>query len=133
MHLFFPELEPPIINIMYRWSGICGQFVLGYFLLSLVISLKLMIFVFYEIATFTSLFLYTSSWLIQYAYVSIEPIDCNLLSSLAVNAILLTSSVNTICFSLLSLCRYFNINFLFIMSSLWFSLRLYTSNLFFSM
>ena len=77
-----------------------------------------MIFVFYEIATFTSLFLYTSSWLIQYAYVSIEPIDCNLLSSLAVNAILLTSSVNTICFSLLSLCRYFNINFLFIMSSL---------------
>ena len=52
-------------------------------------------------------FLYTSSWLIQYAYVSIEPIDCNLLSSLAVNAILLTSSVNTICFSLLSLCRYF--------------------------
>ena len=37
--------------------------------------------------------------------------DCILLSLLALSAILLTSSVNKLCFSLLNLCSDFNINF----------------------
>ena len=54
-----------------------------------------------------SSFLHTRSLLILYVYVSIESIDCILLSSLALNAILLTFSVNTLCFSLPDLCCYF--------------------------
>ena len=61
-----------------------------------------------------------------YAYIPIESIDCILLSSLAFNPILLTSSVNILCFSSLNLCCYFIINLLLFMSSLWFSLRIYT-------
>ena len=66
-----------------------------------------------------------------YAYIPIESIDCILLSSLAFNPILLTSSVNILCFSSLNLCCYFIINLLLFMSSLWFSLRIYTLTLFF--
>ena len=58
---------------------------------------------------------------------SIELIDCIPLSLLALNAILLTSSVNTLYFSLLNLCCDFNINLL--LEILRFSLRLSTSNL----
>ena len=54
-----------------------------------------------------SSFLHTRSLLILYVYVSIESTDCILLSSLALNAILLTFSVNTLCFSLPDLCCYF--------------------------
>ena len=60
----------------------------------------------------------TRSLLLPYADVSTESIDSILLSSLPLNAILLTSSVNTLCFSLLSLCYDFNTNFFCFTNSL---------------
>ena len=65
-----------------------------------------------------SSFSHTSSQLIPYAYISNESIDCILLSSLVVNALLLTSSVNTSCFLLLNLYQDFDIYLLFFVSSL---------------
>ena len=38
MDLFFSDLEPPVIDIPYGWSGICGQFGLCSFMLSFVTS-----------------------------------------------------------------------------------------------
>ena len=67
---------------------------------------------------------------VQYVYVSIEPIDCIILISLVLIEILLTSSVNTSCSSLLNLCYCFNINLLFFMNSLQFSLKVSISTLF---
>ena len=49
---------------------------------------------------FSSLSL-TKSLLVPYAYVSIESIDCTFLSSFELRAILLISSVKTLCFLLL--------------------------------
>ena len=54
------------------------------------------------------------------AYVFIESIDCILLSSFELRAILLIFSVKSLYLSLLSLCCVFNINFLFLMISLLF-------------
>ena len=56
--------------------------------------------------------------LIPCAYVSIESIDCILLSSFELKAVLLISSVKTLCFSLLFFCCVFNITFLCFMISL---------------
>ena len=77
-------------------------------------------------------FLHTRSLLVPFSYISIQSIDWILLSLLALIAILLTSSVNTLCFSLLNLCCDFNIYLSLFMSSLWFPLELYTSFLLFS-
>ena len=65
-----------------------------------------------------SSFLYIKPLLVPYAHVSAESIYCILLSSLALNAILLTTSGNTLCFELLNLCCDLNINLLFFMNSL---------------
>ena len=65
-----------------------------------------------------SSFLLTRSLFFPYAYVSIESIDCNLLSSFKLKAVLLISSVKTLCFALLNLCRVFNITLLFFMNTL---------------
>ena len=62
--------------------------------------------------------------LVTFAYVSIESIDCNLQSSLPLNAVVLTFSVNTLYFLLLILYCDFDINLLFFRNSLLFSLRL---------
>ena len=43
MHFFFPDLEPPIINIQYRWSRIYGHVKIYSVLISLVTSQKLII------------------------------------------------------------------------------------------
>ena len=59
------------------------------------------------------------SLLVSYAYVAIESIDCILLSLSAQNVILLTSSVNSLCFSILNLCYEFNINLLGFFLILW--------------
>ena len=40
----FPDPEPPIINILYGWSEIYGQFLLCSVLFSLTYSSKLIIF-----------------------------------------------------------------------------------------
>ena len=53
----FPDQEPPISNILYGWSGICGKFRLCYFRFSFVTSSKLMIFVLsYYIVRFSLFF-----------------------------------------------------------------------------
>ena len=59
-------------------------------------------------------FIHIKSLLIPCAYVSIESIDSNLLSSFELNEILLVSSVKTVCLSLLNLCCVFKISLLFI-------------------
>ena len=77
---------------------------------------KFNIFVFtYQIYT-RSIFFYV----LFIAYVFIESIDCILLSSFELRAILLIFSVKSLYLSLLSLCCVFNINFLFLMISLLF-------------
>ena len=77
-------------------------------------------------------FLHIRSLLIPCAYVSIESIDCILLSSLELKAILLISSVRALCFTLLNLCFFLNISLLFFMNSFWSSLRISTSISYFS-
>ena len=66
----------------------------------------------YYIATFNLFFIFllTRSLLITYAYVSIGSIDCTLLSSFELKAILLISPVKTLCLSLLNLYSVFNID-----------------------
>ena len=81
----------------------------NHFLYSFIILLRLI-----------SPFLLTRSLLVPYVYVSIESIDCILLSSFELKAILLISSVKTLCLSLLNLCCVFDIDLLFLMNSLWF-------------
>ena len=53
-------------------------------------------------------FLHISSLHVPCAYVSIKSIDCILLSSFELKAILLITSVKTLCHSLLNLCCAFN-------------------------
>ena len=57
----------------------------------------------------TPSFLRILSLLVPYVYVFIESIDCILLSLSALNPILLTFSVNTLCFFHLNLCCNFNV------------------------
>ena len=71
-----------------------------------------------------SFFSLTRPLLVPYAYVSFKSIDCILLSSFELKAILSISSVQTLCLSLLNLYSVFNIDFLFLMNSLLFFLRL---------
>ena len=59
-------------------------------------------------------------------HVSAESIDCILLSSFELKAMLLISSVKTLCFLLLNLCCVFNISLLFFMNCLLFSQKLFT-------
>ena len=65
---------------------------------------------------------------VPYTYVSIKSIACILLSLFELKAILLISSVKTLCLSLLNLCCICNISSLFFVNSV----RLSMSILFFS-
>ena len=76
-------------------------------------------------------FLHIRSLLVPYAYVSIQSIDCILLLSFELKAILLISSAKALCLSLLNPCCVFNISFFFFTKSFWSSLRLSTSVFFF--
>ena len=63
-----------------------------------------------------SSFSLTKSLLVPYAYISIESLDCVLLSSfecMEIWLIWLISSVKTLCLSFLNLCRGFYINLMF--------------------
>ena len=71
-------------------------------------SSKLMIFVFFIIL----LHLISSVLITKYAYVPIESIDYIILLSFELNAILLTSLVNTLCILLLNLYSNLNISLL---------------------
>ena len=131
--LILPSLEPQIFHILYGSSVLFGQF--GFFLMfSLIISSNWIIFVLasYVLHLFFY-FLHARSLIVPYACVSIKSIDYIHLSLLPVNAILWTFFVDTLCFFLFNLCCDFNIISLFSMNSLWFSLRLSTSTLLFSL
>ena len=60
-----------------------------------------------------SFFLDSRSLFVLYAYVSIESIDYFLFSSFKLKAILVISSLKTLCFSLLNLCFVFRISIFF--------------------
>ena len=87
-----------------------------FFMISLTTSSKSIIFCIVLLHLVFSLSL-TKSFLVSYAYVSIESSDCILLSSFELKAILLISSVKTFCLSLLSLCYIFNIGLLVFINS----------------
>ena len=75
---------------------------------------------------------HTKSFLVSYAYVSIESIDCILLLAFELTVILLISSAKTLCFSLLNLCCIFNSDLLFFYKFFVIFLILSMSILFFS-
>ena len=134
MHFFFQIQNLQLLNILYRWSGFCGQFWLCSFMFSFAIPSKVIIFVFFHyIFAFSFFFFYILGLFLFHIDVSIESSDCILSSSLALSAILITSSVNTLCLSLLNFCSVFNINLLFFFCFFFFLwiLRLSTSSLFF--
>ena len=80
-----------------------------------IIRVKHSDFVFIILSCLFNSFLHIRSLRVPYACVSIELIDCILLSSFELQAIFLTSSIKT-CISLLNLCFVFNIC-LFLMNS----------------
>ena len=96
-----------------------SDYVLLFF--SFITSSKLIIFF---IVTFNLFLSLTKSLLAPYTYVSIESVDCILLSLFELKAILLISSVKTLCFSLLNICCIFNIDLSFFINSFLFSLIL---------
>ena len=96
------------------------DYVLFYILFYNIIKVNHFLYSFIILLRLISPFLLTRSLLVPYAYVSIESIDCILLSSFELKAILLISSVKTLCLSLLNLCCVFDIDLLFLMNSLWF-------------
>ena len=101
------------IWIMFFYVFFCNIIKVNHFLYRFIILLHLI-----------SSFSLTRSLLFSYAYISIESIDCILLSSFELKAILLISSVKTLCFSLLNLCCVFNIDLLFLMNFYHFFLSL---------
>ena len=110
----------------------CLQGFLLWFILSFIIQSRSIIFVFYYILMFNFFFFVCYFFIcpICICFCWIEWLY--FLSSLTLRSILLTSSVNTLYFSLLNLFCCFNINLLFLMNSLWCSWRLLTSSLFFA-
>ena len=91
----FPDPEPPIIDILYGWSGIYGQFLLCLILFSLTISSKFMIYTLQPILLSISLS-HTLKAFVPYKYPAILSNFCSLLLSLLFSAILFTSSVYTL-------------------------------------
>ena len=98
----FPVPEPPIINILYGWSGIYGQFLLCLVLFSLTISSKFIIYTLQRILLSISLS-HTLKAFVPYGYVVTLSNVCSLLLSLLFSAILFTSSVYTLWWSLSNL------------------------------
>ena len=78
-----------------------------------------------------SSFSLTKSLLVPYAFFSIESFECILKSSFEIKAILLISSVKTLCLSFLIFCCVFNISLLFLTNYLWFFNTIYVNLAFF--
>ena len=96
-----------------RISGFFYRFRLCSFMLSFIISSKLVIFVLlYYIVTFNLAFFTHYILLVPYVYISIESIDCISWSSFELKVILLVSSVKTLCPFLLNICCVFDISLL---------------------
>ena len=95
------------------WPNRIMLFILS-FLISSKSSMLMSLFIVYSIFSF-NLFFFTHffSLLVPYANVSIESIECILLSPFELKVILLISSVKTLCFKLLNLCLVSNINFFY--------------------
>ena len=91
----FPDPEPPIINILYGWSEIHGQFLLCTVLFSLTISSKFIIYTFQRILLSISLS-HTLKAFVPYEYVVTLSSVWNLLLSLLFSAILFNSSLYTL-------------------------------------
>ena len=89
-----------------------------------VIKVNNFLYCFISLLHLISSFSLTRSLLVPYAYVSIETIDCILLSSFELKTILLISSAKTLWLSLLNYFCVCNINSLFFMNSLWLFLSL---------
>ena len=107
----FPDSEPSIINILYGWLGISGQF--GLFLYVFFYKIINSNY-FCTVLFYCYIYYYIATSLLFYVYVSIKSIDYILLSSFELKAILLVSSMKTMSLSLLSLCCIFNIDLLFL-------------------
>ena len=110
MCLFFP------IQSLQFWIMFCFVFICD------IIKVKHSDIVFIILSCLIFSFLHIRSLVFPHAYVSIELIDCILLSSFELKAILLISSVKTLCLSALNLCFVFNIR-LFLINSFSSSLR----------
>ena len=108
------------------WSRIWIMFF--YVFICEIINVKYSGIVFIILYSLIFSFLHIRSLLVPYAPVSIELIDCILLSSFELKSILLISLGKTLCLSLLNLCLVFNITFSYFVISL----RLSTSIFFFS-
>ena len=89
-----------------------------------VIKVNNFLYCFISLLHLISSYSLTRSLLVPYAYVSIETIDCILLSSFELKTILLISSAKTLWLSLLNYFCVCNINSLFFMNSLWLFLSL---------
>ena len=96
-------------------APICIMFF--YVFLSNIIKLNHLSYHFVTLFYLIYSFSLTRSSLIPYANVSIELIYCTLLSSFEIKAILLISSIKTLCLSLLSFCCVFNIDLRFLINS----------------
>ena len=93
----FPDPEHSIINILYGWSIIDGQFLLCTVLFSLTISSKLIIYTLQATSILLSISLsHTLKAFVSYVYVVTLSNVCSLLSSLLFSTILFTSSVYTL-------------------------------------
>ena len=138
MHLFFPiQSHQLLIFCMndqeFVVTGICGQFALCFYVsFSNILKFIYFLYCFIILSHCISSLLHIISLFVTYSYVFMKLIDLILLSSLTLNTISFTSSVKILCFSLLHLCCNFNINVLFLINFVWFSLRLSTSSLLFS-
>ena len=122
MHLFFQiqNLQQLLIYIdgLEYLAQIGPNYVFLCFFFCNIITVNHFLYRFTIFLHLISSFSLTRSFLIPYAYVSIESIDSILLSSSGLKAILLIFSVKILCFPLLNLCWIFNINLLFFINSL---------------
>ena len=102
--IFFPHPQPPIFNILYKWSGTCGQFELCSFMF-FIKSSKSIIFsnvLLYCYICLISSFSHTRSLLIPYAYVFVKWFKYILSSWLELKVILLIFTVKALSLSLLN-------------------------------
>ena len=104
--IFCMDDQEFVANLVF-YVFFCSIIIVNHFLYCFIILMHLI-----------SSFWCTITLFVSYAYVSIKTIDCIHLSSLPLNAMLLISSVNALCFLLLNLCYDFNTNLLFFMNSL---------------
>ena len=107
------------IWIMFFWTFLCDI---------IEVVIETILYCFIKLLRLISSFLRARSLPVSCANVSIELIDCILLSSFELKAILLISLLKTLCLLLLNLCCVFNISLIFFMNSIGIS----TSILFFS-